>query len=273
MKRFEGIDVLVLDYNKPEESEKCLRSIKEKFKFNHRVIFYSNGGLQRYAWDFYESGLIDVAIFNKKNEGLGVGTSDLWKIARSEYIINFQNDQYVAYEVGSGDIRNWIETLNKVEHIGAISLAGFPCGQGIYSDRAHFISRDLLLSLDNYEDGYPDGGCGPYWDGPESYNENFIQKRFKEKGLHVVSTNPPVVADNGKISIRENPDGSIWRHKTDTKEHWIDATKKPKKKHFYPEMNDEEWEKALSENFPIWDIDDKGYIPEQQKQHSFKYWD
>lgn len=272
MKKFNSIDILILDYQKENESRKCLESVRDNFQFDKRVIFYSNGGNQDYAWDFYKEGLIDICVFNSRNDGLGVGTTDLWKIARSDWIINLQNDQYASHTVTQENIDQWISAIENNPEIGAISLAGFPCGNGIYSDRAHFINRHMLLAWDGYEEGYPDGGCGPYWNGSESYNENFIQKRFEQKGLKVAATNPPVVTDNGKYSIRENPDGSIWRHTTDEKAHWIDKDFSPKEKFDYPEMNDSEWEMALNMEFPIWGVDEKGYIPESQKPHSFKFW-
>ena len=281
MKKFNSVDILILDFLKESASRKCLGSIRDKFHFNKRVIFYSNGETQDYVWEFYKKGLIDLAIFNSKNEGLGVGTSDLWKVSRSDWIINFQQDQYVQIDVSYPELKhqgflektsvnqeqidNLITTLNQ-DGVGCISLAGYPCGQGIYSDRAHIISREMLLSFDSYEGGYPDGGCGPYWGGPESYNENFIQKRFKEKGLISLATNPPAVADNGKISVRENGDGSVFQHTTDEKRLWV--VKKPKSKQPWPEgLTDEEWNLILTDQW----VD--GTIPKKWQKDSFKFWD
>jgi GT2 family glycosyltransferase len=53
---------LILDYNRPKESELCLKSIKNFVKFDHSIIYLSNGGEQEYIYSYYKKGLIDKLI-------------------------------------------------------------------------------------------------------------------------------------------------------------------------------------------------------------------
>ena len=72
------IDFLILDYNRPVESLLCLKSIKRHAKFDHNIVYLSNGGEQEYVYDYYKQGLIDKLILRKYNSGCGLGTRELF---------------------------------------------------------------------------------------------------------------------------------------------------------------------------------------------------
>lgn len=261
------VSILVLDYNKPEESRLCLESVKKHCLFEKEVIFYSNGGEQDYAIDFYKEGLIDKLVLSKQNWGLGIGTTDLLQLCRTEYFIYLQNDQYFFRDLGNENLSVLLYFLETHKEYGCISLAGNPCGQDIYSDRCHIGNTKFFRDMDSWGESFPDGGCGPYFSGSETYNENFIQRYFKEHGL-LAPAIEPLVQDNGKWSIRENADGSIWKHRTDTKELWLE--KGPvKQKAEFPFLLDEEWNEVLETQ--KWE----GKIPKAELNHSFRVpgWD
>lgn len=266
MKQFtDKVSILVLDYNKPEESRLCLESVQKHCKFEKEVVFYSNGGEQDYAIDFYKEGLIDKLVLSKKNFGLGIGTTDLLQLCRTEFFIYLQNDQYFQRPLYDGEIQTFKYCLG-LGHVGSISLAGYPCGEGVYSDRCHFGKTQFFRDMDKWMGSYPDGGCGPYFSGSDTYNENFIQRYFKEFGLFNVASNSHYVIDNGKWSIRENADFSTWKHRTDTKELWL--IKGPvKEKAEFPFLSDDEWTEVLETQ--KWE----GKIPKAELAHSFKCWD
>ena len=71
-------NILILDYNRPKESELLLASIKKYANFNYKIIYLSNGGEQDYAIDYYNKGLIDKLILRKHNSGCGLGTRELF---------------------------------------------------------------------------------------------------------------------------------------------------------------------------------------------------
>ena len=261
--KFNEIDILVLDYNKPDETFICLKSIEKCCVFPHRVIVCSNGGNQKYIHDYYRLGLIDVLILNKKNEGLGFGTEVLFKAARSEYVIYLQNDQYFTENLTEYHIERFKSWLESSKDCKCLSLAGAPCGDGEYSERAHFINREFYLGLDDLGEGFPRGGCGPYWGGPESYDEGYVQRVFKKFNWHTITLNPQVVADNGKTAVRENPDGSVFEHECDTKN--LRVLVAPKERQIFPnDLTDEEWEEIISGSWP-----EEGKVPEKWKVHSF----
>ena len=262
MKQFtDKVSILVLDYNKPEESRLCLESVQKHCKFEKEVVFYSNGGEQDYVIDFYKEGLIDKLVLSKKNMGLGIGTTDLLQLCRTEYFIYLQNDQYFYRDFSQEDLSLLMYFLETNRNYGCISLAGSPCGINVYSDRCHIAKTDVFRAFDKWGEGYPDCGCGPFWDGPDSYNENFIQKAFQEFRLMAPACEP-FVADNGRTSIRENPDGSVFKHNPDSKQLW--AIKAPKEKQLWPEnLLDSEWDSIINGTW------EQGAIPENWKKDSF----
>jgi len=264
------VSFLVLDFRKPNESRILLESLKRHVKFPYKVIYLHNGNEKfTYHQDFLNEGLIDQLIITKDNDGLGLGTRNLFAACFSRYAIYVQNDQflgrdfieeefeYIAQFLGMHDTRN----LNIVK---SISLAGAPCGDGIYSERAHLIETATYA---DWENNYfmPHGGAGPYHNEP--WREGYIQSLYKKYNWsHFIYPNPLFV-DNGADAIRQNPDGSVWKHKPDTKRLWL--VRGPiKEKFIYPKFTDVEWDSVLStQTWP------DGKIPENEVKDSFVVWD
>jgi hypothetical protein len=254
------VSYLILDFNKPTESSLCLQSLRENTKFDCPIIYLSNGGHQDYVWEFYKKGWIDKLVVNKENTGLGFGTQDLFKICDSEYAIYVQNDQYLGREYTEAELDQQIEKLGQDGKIQSISLAGDQC-QGKYSERAHLINsifyrRVLLPKLTG-------GGAGPYHH--LEWAEETIQKFYEENNLKHYIWPQVLFGDNGAWSIRTNPDGSLWRNRTDIKTAYL-VQGPVKEKYVYPPFSDEQWETILKEQKC------EAIVPDGWKDNVFKCW-
>ena len=265
------VSFLVLDFRKPEESRLLLESLKRHVKFDHKVIYLHNGN-EKYTYhqDFLNEGLIDQLIVSKKNEGLGIGTRNLFAACFSPYAIYVQNDQILGRDLVEDELDYLVNFLDREDmtnnffEIKSISLAGAPCEHGIYSERAHLIRTSFYKYLES-EVLLPSGGAGPYHNEP--WREGAIQKIYKENNLSHFIYQSPLFMDNGKEAVRENPDGSVWKHKPDTKRLWL-IRGPVKEKFIYPKFSDNEWESVLStQSWP------DGKIPENEVKDSFVVWD
>lgn len=256
------IDFLILDYNRPVESEQCLKSIKHFAKFEHRVIYFSNGGDQNYVLSFYHQGLIDKLILNSENNGGGFGTTQLIKNADSPFAIYVQCDQYLQRDFKEEELNYLIENISNPNEsrVPIIGLAGDPCG-GIYSERAQILN---VAWYNKWMEKSPNGGPGPFCH--KQHNENYLQQLYKEFNFNWLAYGAVLFGDNGCYSRRVNPDLSEWEHRTDTKE--LKLIKGPiKERYMYPKFNDAEWEEVLKNQ--SWT---ENRIPENEKAHSFKFW-
>jgi len=265
--------ILILDHNQFQEAKILLESIEQCARFDKKIYYLANGNTEDYAHEFYRQGLIDVLIVNKKNNGGGFGTMQLFQSCDTEYAFYIQADQYFRRRVTQASVDSWVKVLeehptpDKTEHwqghkkrgatmIPLIDLAGDQ-GNGQYSERGQFINVDFYNSVPR-----EGGGPGPYHH--LEWTENSMQKYIQDKKLEIVVVQPLIIADAGKWAVRESPDGSRWKHRTDTKELWMISP--PSEKYVYPEFTDEEWEKALSSGWT------DGDIPEKDKEHSFTFW-
>lgn len=270
------ISVLILDFKKEVETRLCLESVKRHILIPHKVIYLHNGD-EKYPINFFNEGLIDKFIQTKKNNGLGIGTRDLFAACFSKYALYLQNDQYLAVDINQ-DIFNVLKNLlntriatrdssGAVQDSGftlkSLSLAGAVCGPSIYSERAHLIETDFYKKMES--DGILSyGGAGPYHD--TEWRESCIQKYYKQnKFIHATHIQPFVI-DNGRLAVRENPDGSVWKHQPDRK--GLKLVSGPiKEKYVYPYFTDAEWEQVLkTQAWPDWQI------PEKEKTQSFHVW-
>lgn len=251
------VSYLVLDYNKPFETEKCLESIKQYSDFKYKVYLLVNGGDPSYAYNLFKKGLIDHLIYNKQNIGCGLGTIQLFNICDTKYAIYMQNDQSLCLKITQDLIDRMIKMFQPPQATKCISLSGFPAGQGNYSERAHLIDVDFYNSIPKSI-----GGPGPF--NNIKYSEQSVQEFFQEKKYTVIAVQPPLVVDNGKWSIREIGDG-IYKHRCDTKQFYV--IKKPTyRTDIYPPLNDAEWKDVLEGRW------EDGRIPEEWKPHSFIFW-
>lgn len=269
------LTVVVLDYQKPFETAKCLDSIKRFVKIPHKVI-YCHNGIEEYPYRFFsnqsEEGEIDVLIMNRHNVGLGIGTRNLMANVFSEYVLYLQNDQFLTSDLTLDMFSDIKDILNgsvpSLGNVKSVSLAGAPCGCGIYSERAHIIKSDFYKSLitKGLVSFY---GAGPWHNDGKGWAEGNIQDFYKVSGYqHLTSfTCYQIVMDFGCFAVRQNGDGSIWCHRTDTKKLWhIDGVIRDLSGN-YPKFTDLEKKFVLS-GFGWPD----GKIPQSEVTHSFEAW-
>ena len=263
---------LVLDYKKPVESETLLKSLRSNTKFNHKIIYLHNG-VELYPQKFLVDGLIDQLIITQKNDGLGIGTRNLFAAAFSEFCIYVQNDQILGREFVEDefdflrshlDVEAMLDPNDTEPHkIMSISLAGAPCGPNIYSERAHLIETRAYRA---FEIGIPlsEGGAGPYHD--IEWREGQIQKHYKANRFIHWNYPNPLFIDNGRTAIRQNPDGSTWKHFPDTKQLWL-ISGPVKEKFVYPKFTEDEWDEVIkTQKWP------DGKIPSNEIKDSFHVW-
>jgi hypothetical protein len=250
---------LILDYNRPKESELCLKSIKRFAKFNYSIVYLSNSGEQEYVYSYYKENLIDKLILRKDNSGCGLGTRELFNNfdLDSDFVFYIQCDQFMIRDLFEEEVVSYINAIQ--ENVLYIDLASNQ-GHGQYSERAHFINKNTYNKIPNTI-----GGPGPF--ANNKWTEESIQDYMKKNDLTFITVNPPVFQDNGKISYRQFPCGGETMHFTDTKQLWILKPLKQK----YPnwpniELTDEEWSLVLNNKWH------NGTIPDKLKQHSFNYW-
>ena len=239
---------LVNDFNKPVETRICLESLRKNSLFPHEIVLLSNGGEQGYIWDFYNEGLVDRLILNKKNTGCGYGAELLFDACDTEWAVYFQNDQALVYTLKEADITRMIEFLtnNAVKgDVEALSWFGYNCGFNVFNERAFMINRDFYRSIPKTH-----GGPGPF--KHLKYNEQACQEYFKDNGLKFVALNPGIVRDIGKYTVQETPCGGLFKQRTDTKA--VKWMKLPKEKYVYPPLNDQEWADTLGGKWVDWTI-------------------
>ena len=258
------VNVLVLNYARPAETELCLKSIKKNCLFEHQIILLNNGYHDPdQIHGLFHVGLIDTLINEPENLGGGFGTVKLFENSKSDYSIWIECDCEIAGSITQNDIDKWIEAIETEEfRYKCIDLTGGICGQNIYSGRSFFINTEFYNSIDKFEidkDGNKVyGGPGPF--NHVKYLEQFIQEFFKKNNYNVAHIS--MIKDNGYSSVRENPDSSQYIHQPDRK--GLKVLKYPTEKYIYPKWSDNEWNKIL--NGEIWQDWD---IPENEKKDSF----
>jgi hypothetical protein len=263
------VSFLVLDFRREQSARLCLQSIRQRVKFADYKIIYCHNGLADYPVQFMREGLIDELIMPRENGGLGLGTRALFAACFSPYAIYWQADQIVGCDYTEGYFRRDVALLGLTEFpnggrtIGSVSLAGPVCGHGVYSERAHLISMQLYRRME-HEIPLGAGGAGPWHH--LLWREGAIQQFYREHGLWHHTGYPPLCIDNGRDAVRQNPDGSIWRHEPDRKGLWL-ISGPVKERYVYPKLTDAEWESVLStQSWPA------GKIPEQEVKDSFHVW-
>ncbi len=265
------LSVAVLDFCKPIESRLCLQSVKDHIKFPHRVIFCDNGSSEDYAMDFVREGLVDQLIVNRESTGLGLGTRDLFAACHSALTLYLQNDQIMARDLTQDELADEIcGKMYAPQWQGgvygscmSVSLAGAPCGVGVYSERAHIIETQFYKNMEEQGVlGYH--GAGKYHDGP--WREAQIQALYKEKGWMHYIYEKPLVQDNGVYAVRDMGEAGVWVHRTDSKALWCIVPPKIKNP-VYPKLSDVEFAIAAAGEWP------DGRVPEVEVKDSFRCWD
>lgn len=260
------LSILVLDYNRPQETKLCLESIASKCSINKEVIYLANGNYDvNYAFNFYKQGLIDKLIVNKKNNGGGFGTIQLVNNSFNDYILWIECDCEIQANLDNELLSQLIELLNS--GYSAIDLTDAISGNNTYSGRCFLMNREFYNSIKKDVDGVY-GGPGPY--NNVRYLESFIQEYFKTNDLKVAHLFN-FIKDNGKFSIRELSCGGVLIHRTDNKQMWV-INPLSKKHEEYPPLTDDEYVDMFNNNWPLWGRDKEGRIPEKWKIHSFQWW-
>ena len=254
------ITIGITDFNRPAESSLCLQSIKEQAKFDHKVVFLTNGTEDpTYAFEFYKEGLIDKLIIRRENSGGGLALREVMNDfdLNSEYLMLVQCDQYLGRELHQKEIDSYIEMLKNDRKLFCVDLAGDQ-GHGAFSERVFLINKQRYNLIENTR-----GGPGPL--ANEQWTEQTIQEYVGENCLKIHHAEI-AWGNNGCWSYRRNPDQSEWLHRTDTKE--LKLIKGPvKEKYVYPKLTDAEWADVMA--MQTWP---EGQIPEQEKKDSFKVW-
>lgn len=258
--------IAVLDYSKPIETYMCLRSVKDFVKVPHTVILCDNGSGEDYGLRYLQEGLADQLVVNRDSRGLGLGTRDLFSLIHARWTIYLQNDQVFGRDFTEQDFDSITANIGRIENWSAnrsISLAGAPCGHGIYSERAHLIETGFYKLM---ERAIPLGhhGAGKYHDGV--WRERQIQDYYAKNGFVHVTNGAPHVIDNGVFAVRDMGEGGLWCHRTDTKRVWcirVPVARNPA----YPKFTDEEYTLAAAGKWP-----EQGAIPQQEILDSFDCW-
>jgi hypothetical protein len=258
------VSFLVLDYLRPAAARLCLESIRRHVKLERYKVIYLHNGQADYPHDLLREGLIDELIMPRVNGGLGLGTRALFAACFSPFAIYWQVDQLMGRDFTQQEVDRLKATLytspDGQRTIDSISLAGPVCGAGVYSERAHFVETNHYAQLESWAQ-LGAGGAGPYHHLP--WREGVIQAYYaKHNRVHLTDW-PPLAIDNGRDAVRQNPDGSVWRHEPDQKRLWL-VSGPVKEPYVYPKLNAREWEQVIAtQTWPA------GQVPENEVKDSF----
>lgn len=261
------LTVCVLDYNRPAEAERCVRSIRQHIHVApFQLLFLSNGGDQTLARRLYDKRAIDTLLLNRQNVGCGIAMKQMAQAALTEWVMMVQCDQFVVRPYTDAELAHDIDYLTHEAHRCLyIDLAGNQ-GHGRASERAHLINRRRYLDIPGMDDII--GGPGPY--AQSKWTEQHVQEHCPGFALA-----PMLFADNGAWSEREYParygrNGvtPVTMHRTDTKRLWVLSPFGQRAEGFPNlKLTDAEWDDVLNDRWPV-----DGKIPEQEKPHSFVAW-
>lgn len=243
-----NITFLILDFNRPTETNLLLNSIKKYVKFDHSVILYSNGGEQNYIKDFYDKNLIDIAILSKKNDGSGIGTIRLIELCPTEYFIYIQCDNFFYRDFSFEELDLMRKELDK-DKVGVISLTNL----NSFSERAFMCKTEFYLK-NHFQEG---GGTGPTQVLNLLNSEQAMTKWLEKNNKDIVIWNQLLI-DSGLFSIVETPCGGSLIRRCDSQE--LKILKLPKQKMPLWNLSEIEWEDILNNKWEDWTIP-KASIP------------
>ncbi len=259
------LTVCLIDYNRPRESERCLRSIHQHFSLPRdqwQLLYLSNGGTQDYAKRWYNEGLIDTLLLNRRNWGCGIAMKQMAQAALTDWVMLVQTDQYAVREWCALEMEYAIDCLERAPEMLYLDLAGNQ-GHGKASERAFLINRRRYLDIPGFDDVI--GGPGEF--AQSRWTERHMQEHCGDMFL----TGRLLFADNGKWSEREY--GAAYgyaktKHATDTKVLKI-LSPFSRRADGFPNLvlSDAEWTEVLEGRWPV-----EGKIPERDKPHSFVAW-
>jgi len=264
------VSFLILDFQRERAARQCLQSLRDHVRFPARFIYCHNGAAD-YPLDLLRAGYIDDLIMPRENGGLGLGTRALFAACFSQLAVSWQVDQIMGRDFTLEELDRLADLLGQtyrapgINHqiIKSISLAGSVCGHNVFSERAFIMkTRDYK----RWEQDLPlsPGGAGPFHH--QLWREGQLQAHYKENDYLHWTDWPPLAIDNGRDAVRQNPDGSIWKHEPDRKGLWL-VQGPVKERYVYPKLSEQEWRFVLdTQSWP------PGAIPEQERKDSFHVW-
>ncbi len=263
------VSFLVLDFLREKETRLCLESIRRHVKFPHKIIYLHNGPAD-YPTQLLKEGLIDQLIQTAKNNGLGLGTRDLFAACFSPLAVYWQNDQIMGRDFKQSELDALADCLGQtyrgrgINHkiIQSISLAGATCGEHIFSERAFIIETANYKRWEGWLPLSP-GGAGPFHH--LEWREGQIQRYYAENDYWHWTEWTPLAIDRGVWTLRNNGGGRV-RMRTDTKAVWWEET--PTASDVFPEHTIPEWVEVLAGRWP------PGKIPQVylDRGQSFNCW-
>lgn len=256
------VTVGILDFYQENESRELLESLKKNLDIKLNILFIDNGTPKPYSHKFLEEGLVDELVVNEKNYGCGPATVQMYDICKTPYLIYVQNDQKLAQKIDAPMINTFIELLDN--SCDCIDLAGGQNGKR-FSERANMMNVEFYKKVPKETLG------GPGITNSLRYVEEWVGDYFSDNDLKIAKVSPTFFSDEGHYSVRQlsQDDPCILKHSCWTKEIWI-LTEPPKRRYeVYPPLNDEEWEKLLSGDFPKWKNNERGLVPEAWKGNAF----
>ena len=102
MKEYEKplLSIVILDYNRPIESDLLLKYLGKNAAFKYELVYVSNGFEQDYVKKYYDEGHIDILVLSRDNGGTGLGTKLGFKAASGKYVLYVQVDQWLGAKTG-----------------------------------------------------------------------------------------------------------------------------------------------------------------------------
>jgi len=235
--------LLVLAFERVEETRYLLESAKRFLKFKHDVHVYVNGGNYRPFFEFINEKLVDKLHVSLVNEGSGAGTIRLIQSSTAETFIYLQNDNFFRRTINEIDL-DGIETCLDMPNVGAIDLTGL-VPKHAFSERAFIARKSYYLAN-------PDlsiGGTGPLYHlkGTEPAFTEYMAKTNRK----VMAAPGLMVGDSGKFAILEIG-GGVFQRRCDTQE--LKVLKQPTSQAPCFNLSDEEWQLILKNEWRDWRI-------------------
>lgn len=254
------LSIAILDFQRPNELAKLLDSLDKHLKVPALRVYCHDGVAPDYATEHLKNGRIDTLITTSKNYGCGIQTRQLFQACLTKYVLYCQVDQFMVRDFTEGELIAYTDCLHNHSSIFYIDLANNQ-GQGRPSERASFYNRQSYLNIEGLDETV--GGPGPL--SHYKWTEQLLQEYMAKNYLNF-ATVYKLFQDNGRQSVRRNPDGSLWRHYPDTKQLWLESGP-VWEKYVYPKFSDAEWQSVLeTQSWP------PGQIPEEEKNSSFHVW-
>jgi GT2 family glycosyltransferase len=138
------ISIIVLNYNEPQITVRCLGSLKDLMYKNYEIILVDNGSVEDIEKYVKSSEQIKI-IKNKKNLGYAEGNNVGVKIAKGDLIVFLNNDVVVEKDF----LNPLVEKLLSDPQIAAVQpkILQYPKKQLVDSVGSYFMSTGFLYHV------------------------------------------------------------------------------------------------------------------------------